>query len=157
MCKKDRKIYMDKEVLFEKIKTLKENLSELKTSASRAKENISKVYTEQVKYLLTGISYLVTDIGQKVIAMNVGKVFNNVILELPLNARDVFVKLGETRIIPIEAVPNLKKLITSANKNTVDMEFVSKAIPSVEEFIFYINSFLKGTELYKESDEDRVI
>ncbi len=145
---------MDKKFLLEKLQSLGKNLSELRDAIKRAKENTSKVYVDQVTYLVSGISYMVTDIGHKLITMNQGKTFNNIILEEAVNVRDVFVKLGEAKIIPGETVPYLKKLITMANTNKVDIDLVIKSIPQIEEYISYIKAFLHGVELGKEEDEE---
>ena len=147
---------MDKEMLFEKLRSLELSVEELKVQSKRAKENISKSYLNKVKYLVTGISYAVTDLGQKLISLNEGKIFNNVILEKPINARDVFVKLGETKIIPGGIVPYLKQLITMVNEDSLDVNSVIEVLPSIEEYIFYLESFLKGRELGKEEEKDRI-
>jgi len=148
---------MNKQVLLDRLTSLSEKLSELKKASKRALENLSDNYLNRVKYLISGISFVTTDIGKDIISMNEGKVLNDILLEAPVNARDVFVKLGETKIIPSSAVPYLKQMLTMSRAQKIDTNAVIKALPSIEEFIFYTKSFLEGTELYKENAEDRII
>lgn len=145
---------MDKEYILERVEILEQNLSEFKDAVKRAKENTAKAYLDRVKYMVNGLSIVVTDIGHKFIGMHEGQEINGIPLEKPMNVRDIFVKLGEVGIIPGKAVPQLKKLITVANSNTVDLKDIGEAVPSIEVFIFYIRTFLRGVELTDEVVEE---
>jgi uncharacterized protein YutE (UPF0331/DUF86 family) len=145
---------MDKEYILERLDILEQNLSEFKDAVKRAQENALRAYLDRVKYMVNGLSIVVTDIGHKFIGMNEGRTINGVILEKPMNVRDIFVKLGEVNIIPGKAVPQLKKLIHVANVNTVDIKDISETVPAVEVFIFYIRTFLRGVELTDEVVEE---
>jgi uncharacterized protein YutE (UPF0331/DUF86 family) len=145
---------MDEEYILERLDILAQNLSEFKDALKRAQENSSRVHVDRVKYMINGLSIVVTDIGHRFISMHEGRTINGMLLERPLNVRDIFVKLGEVGIIPGKAVPQLKKLITVANSNTVDLKDIGQATPAVEVFIFYIKTFLKGTEFTEEVVEE---
>jgi hypothetical protein len=145
---------MDKEYILERLEILGQNHSEFKDALKRAQDNPSRAHIDRVKYMVNGLSIVVTDIGHKFISMHEGRKINGVLLERPLNVRDVFVKLGEVGIIPGKAVPQLKKLITVANSDTVDLKDIGEVTPSVEVFIFYIKTFLKGVELTDEVVEE---
>ncbi len=145
---------MDKAYILERLDILANNHSEFKDALKRAQDNPIRPHIDRVKYMINGLSIVVTDIGHKFISMNEGQRINNVLLERPLNVRDVFVKLGEVNIIPGKAVPQLKKLITVANSDTVDLKDISEVTPAIEVFIFYIKTFLKGVELSDEVMEE---
>ena len=104
--------------------------------------------------MVKGLSIVVTDIGHKFIVKNEGKTINGVILESPLNVRDIFVKLGEVQIIPGKSVPHLKQIIKIASSNTVNLDDVTRALPSVEVFIFFLKTYLKGVDLSDEAMEE---
>jgi len=148
---------MHNKVLVDRLKLLSEKFSDLKEATKKTTENVSDYYMNRVKYLVSGISFVITDIGKDFISINEGKVFNNVLLEAPVNASDVFVKLGETKIIPGKAVPYLKQILTMSRTQKIDIKSVANALPSIEEFIFYMKSFLEGSELYKQDADERVI
>lgn len=145
---------MDKAYILERLDILEQNLTEFKGALKRARENPARAYVDRVKYLVNGLSIVVTDIGHRFIGMHEGREINGMLLERPMNVRDIFVKLGEVNIIPGKAVPQLKKLITVANSNTVDIKDISEAVPAVEVFIFYIRTFLRGVELTEEVVEE---
>lgn len=145
---------MDKEYIFERLDILAKNHAEFKDALKRAQDNPIRSHVDRVKYMVNGLSIVVTDIGHKFISMHEGQRINGVLLERPLNVRDVFVKLGEVGIIPGKAVPQLKKLITVANADTVELKDISEVTPAVEVFIFYIKTFLKGVELTDEAMEE---
>ena len=144
---------MEGRVFLEKLDALGEKAKELKEAVKTAQKNLSRDQIDRVKYLVHGISYVVTNISQEFIGMNLGKTINNILLEAPINARDIFVKLGEVQLIPGEIVPHLKKLITMANTNTIDLNAVNQAIPSIEELIFYIKHFIEGVDVSEEEKE----
>ncbi len=145
---------MENEYILERLETLNGTLIELKNAVKRAEENTVRRYVDRVKYMVNGLSIVVTDIGHKFIAENEGKIINGVILESPLNVRDIFVKLGEVQIIPGKSVPHLKQLIKIASSNTVNLDDVTRALPSVEVFIFFLKTYLKGVDLSDEVMEE---
>lgn len=134
---------MYKEDLLNELRSLEKNLLKLQKLSWKSKESSKKHDIDQVKYFVSGISYSTAEIGQKIVSMNQGKMFNNVILEEPVNVMDVFVKLGEVKIISGKTVPYLKKLLTMTRANRVDIDFVTEAIPHVEEYILNLKEFLK--------------
>ncbi|MBA7598727.1 hypothetical protein ES703_05748 [subsurface metagenome] len=135
---------MYKEDLLNELRSLEKNLLKLQKLSWKSKESSKKHVIDQVKYFVSGISYSTAEIGQKIVSMNQGKMFNNVILEEPVNVMDVFVKLGEVKIISGKTVPYLKKLLTMTRANRVDIDFVTEAIPHVEEYILNLKAFIKG-------------
>ncbi|MCK4396833.1 hypothetical protein KAW96_09625 [candidate division WOR-3 bacterium] len=134
---------MNKEDLLKELRSLEKNLLKLQKLSWKSKENSKKHDIDQVKYFVSGISYSTAEIGQKIVAMNQGKMFNNIILEEPVNVMDVFVKLGEVKIISGSTVPYLKKLLTMTRANRVDIDLVTEAIPHVEEYILNLKEFLR--------------
>lgn len=134
---------MNKEDLLKELRSLEKNLLKLQKLSWKSKESSKKHDIDQVKYFVSGISYVTAEIGQKIVAMNQGKMFNNIILEEPVNVMDVFVKLGEVKIISGKTVPYLKKLLTMTRANRVDIDFVTEAIPHVEEYILNLKEFLR--------------
>jgi uncharacterized protein YutE (UPF0331/DUF86 family) len=141
-------------LLMEKIDSLGENLADLKEAVKKAKQDQSRNYVHQVQYLLNGVSFRITDVGNELIKLNEGRVFKKTVLEQPMNVRDVFVKLGEVGIISGKIVPYLKKIITMANGNGFSLESVSKTIPYVKEYLFYLKAFLEGTDMTDMKEED---
>ena len=135
---------MYKEDLLGKLRSLENNLLKLQKFSWKSKESSKKHHIDQVKYYVSGISYATAEIGQKIVAMNKGKMFNNVILEEPVNVMDVFVKLGEVKIISGKTVPYLKKLLSMTRANRVDIDLVIESIPQIEEYILNLKSFIKG-------------
>lgn len=134
---------MNKEDLLKELRSLEKNLLKLQKLSWKSKESSKKHDIDQVKYFVSGISYTTAEIGQKIVAMNQGKMFNNIILEEPVNVMDVFVKLGEVKIISGKTVPYLKKLLTMTRANRVDIDLVTEAIPHVEEYILNLKEFLR--------------
>ncbi len=134
---------MNKEDLLKELRSLEKNLLKLQKLSWKSKESSKKHDIDQVKYFVSGISYTTAEIGQKIVAMNQGKMFNNIILEEPVNVMDVFVKLGEVKIISGSTVPYLKKLFTMTRANRVDIDLVTEAIPHVEEYILNLKEFLR--------------
>jgi len=134
---------MNKEDLLKELRSLEKNLLKLQKLSWKSKESSKKHDIDQVKYFVSGISYTTAEIGQKIVAMNQGKMFNNIILEEPVNVMDVFVKLGEVKIISGSTVPYLKKLLTMTRANRVDIDLVTEAIPHVEEYILNLKEFLR--------------
>ncbi len=145
---------MENEYILERLETLNGTLVELQDAVKRAEENTVRKYVDHVKYMVNGLSIVLTDIGHKFIVKNEGKIINGVILESPMNVRDIFVKLGEVQIIPGKSVPHLKQLIKIASSNTVNLDDVTRALPSVEVFIFFLKTYLKGVDLSDEVMEE---
>lgn len=145
---------MRDDVILAKLENLSKKVKEIKTAVVRTQENTSRSYLDHLKYLVSGLSYVITDIGNDFMTMNVGKMVNDVVLEKPINARDIFVKLGEAQIIPGKAVAHIKRLLTLANTQTLDIKVVSEALPSVEVFVFYIKTFMSGVDLSDEATEE---
>lgn len=138
---------MNKEDLLKELRSIEKNLLKLQKLSWKSKESSKKHDIDQVKYFVSGISYATAEIGQKIVAMNQGKMFNNIILEEPVNVMDVFVKLGEVKIISGSTVPYLKKLLTMTRANRVDIDLVTKAIPQIEEYILNLKKFLSGKSI----------
>jgi len=145
---------MDGVKFLAKLDSLDKNLRILKDAVQTAEQKMTKEYIAKVGYLVNGMSYMLTEVGRRFIAMNIGETINDVVVEPPLNARDIFVKLGEIKIIPTKAVPHLNRLITQANANKVDIKEVGLAMPSIELFIFYVKHFMEGVDLFGEEVEE---
>jgi uncharacterized protein YutE (UPF0331/DUF86 family) len=140
--------------IINKLNNLNKKAKDLKDAVKRARENRNRSYVDHVSYLVKGMSYIISDIGNQFFTLNIGRTINKVVIEKPLNLRDIFVKLGEAQIIPGNAVPHLNRLITMANNNTVDLDEVDKAIPALEVLVFYIKTFFDGIDFSDEAEEE---